>query len=88
LAFTAQCEALGWQGAGGDVDLLPVVIGEAGKEPKWFELPADAKPEVEIGHPDWPAMADLGVKWYAVPLISDMKLEIGGVEYCMAPFNG
>ncbi|RAZ69330.1 nitric oxide synthase oxygenase [Planococcus maitriensis] len=88
LALTQQCEALGWRGAGSDFDLLPVVIGEAGKQPKWFELPADAKPEVEISHPDWPVMAELGVKWYAVPLISDMKLEIGGIEYCMAPFNG
>ncbi|MBT2582674.1 nitric oxide synthase oxygenase [Planococcus sp. ISL-109] len=88
VAFTKQCEALGWQGAGSDFDVLPVVIGKVGQAPKWFELPEYAKLEVAIGHPDWPALGELGLKWYAVPLISDMKLEIGGIEYRMAPFNG
>lgn len=88
IAFTKQCEALGWRGAQSDFDLLPVVIGQTGQTPKWFELPTDAKPEVAITHPEWPALGDLGLKWYAVPLISDMKLEIGGIEYQMAPFNG
>lgn len=88
LAFTKQCQALGWQGTEQDFELLPVVIGQDGHAPKWFELPEDAKPEVAIEHPEYPEFSKLGVRWYAVPLISDMKLEIGGIEYRMAPFNG
>ncbi|MGJ5752075.1 stage II sporulation protein E [Streptomyces puniciscabiei] len=32
--------------------------------------------------------AALGLRWYAVPAVSDMSLEIGGVTYPAAPFNG
>ena len=28
------------------------------------------------------------MKWYGVPMISDMRLEIGGISYTAAPFNG
>jgi len=30
----------------------------------------------------------LGLRWYAVPVISDMELEAGGICYPAAPFNG
>ena len=44
--------------------------------------------EVEMTHPDNAAFADLGLKWYAVPAISEMALVIGGIVYPCAPFNG
>ena len=44
--------------------------------------------EVAITHPELPEFEDLQLKWYAVPMISDMKLEIGGIDYVAAPFNG
>ncbi len=88
VAFAKQCEDLGWKGTGSGFDLLPIVISKAGEKPKWFELPAEARAEVEISHPQWPEVGELKIKWYAVPVISDMKLEIGGIEYKMAPFNG
>ena len=31
-----------------------------------------------IEHPEYP-ISSLGVKWYGVPMISDMRLEIGGI---------
>lgn len=40
-----------------------------------------------IEHPEYP-ISSLGVKWYGVPMISDMRLEIGGISYTAAPFNG
>ena len=52
------------------------------------ELPADAVLEVTIGHPEFGWFADLGLRWHAVPVISDMYLDIGGVHYPAAPFNG
>jgi nitric-oxide synthase len=44
--------------------------------------------EVPLSHPDYPWFADLELKWYAVPVISNMRLEIGGISYTAAPFNG
>jgi len=33
-------------------------------------------------------MADLGLKWFALPAVSGMRLEIGGVSFPAAPFSG
>jgi nitric-oxide synthase len=88
IEFTKACEKLGWQGAGTHYDILPIVIEVAGEAPKFFELPKEAVIEVEIEHPEIPRFADLKAKWYAVPIISEMKLDIGGISYTMAPFNG
>ncbi|ALS27681.1 nitric oxide synthase oxygenase [Paenibacillus cisolokensis] len=88
LALTRICERLGWRGAGTPFDLLPVVLQMSGRPPVWFELPEGLVLEVPIEHPDIPGIAEMNVKWYAVPFISDMALEIGGVTYRAAPFNG
>lgn len=32
--------------------------------------------------------AELGLRWYALPAVSNMLLEIGGLEFPAAPFNG
>lgn len=88
LQFTKECEKLGWKGAGTAYEVLPVVIQVKGEAPRFFDLPEDAVLEVEIAHSEWPELKSLGVKWYAVPIISEMKLEIGGIHYPLAPFNG
>lgn len=88
LAFTKQCEDLGWRGSRGDYDLLPIVIQRNNQPPKWFVLPHTLIKEVTITHPEFVWFADLGLKWYAVPIISDMALNIGGLRYMAAPFNG
>lgn len=53
-----------------------------------FPLPRDAVREVPIVHPELEWLAEWGLRWYAVPAISNMCLEIGGVCYPAAPFNG
>lgn len=88
IEFTKACEELGWKGNKTDFDILPLVIQEAGKEPKVFEIPEDLVKEIHITHPEYEDVEKLNVKWYAVPIISDMRLEIGGIDYPMAPFNG
>ncbi|WP_069365669.1 nitric oxide synthase oxygenase [Salisediminibacterium beveridgei] len=88
LHFTAYCESLGWKGVGTEFDLLPLVIATAQEAPQWFELAPDIVKEVRIRHAKYPGMKDLNLKWYAVPAIADMLLEIGGIEYPAAPFNG
>jgi len=86
--FTRACQALGWRGAEGRFDLLPVVISVPGRAPHWFEWRDDEALQVPLRHPEFPWFAELGLRWYAVPAISDMVLEMGGIEYPAAPFNG
>ncbi|MGM7703418.1 nitric oxide synthase oxygenase [Pseudalkalibacillus sp. Hm43] len=88
IDFTKKCQELGWKGKGTHFDVLPHVIQVCGEDPVWFDIPHDKVLEVPIRHPHYEAFEDLNVKWYGVPMISDMKLEIGGIEYVAAPFNG
>ncbi|TVR76072.1 MAG: nitric oxide synthase [Sphaerobacteraceae bacterium] len=88
LEFTRQCQEFGWQGEGTAFDILPWLIQLPGKCPELFPVPADAVYEVPIIHPDIEWFDELGLRWYAVPVISDMELEIGGVTWTGAPFNG
>ncbi|HHK5535518.1 TPA: nitric oxide synthase oxygenase [Bacillus mobilis] len=86
-AFTDFCQELGWQGEGTNFDVLPLVFSVDGKEPVYKEIPKREVKEVPIEHPEYP-ISSLGAKWYGVPMISDMRLEIGGISYTAAPFNG
>jgi nitric-oxide synthase, bacterial len=80
---------LGWQGGEHTAfDVLPLIIQMPGQPPKVFGLPRDAILEVPIRHPDYSWFETLGLKWHALPVISNMCLEIGGVSYTAAPFNG
>nr|WP_246594243.1 nitric oxide synthase oxygenase [Evansella tamaricis] len=88
IPFTKECEKLGWRGNRTNFDILPLVIETKEYGIHWFTIPEKYILEVDIEHPDYPSVKDLGLKWYAVPAIADMKLEIGGIEYTAAPFNG
>src|SRR5690625_1246565 len=88
IEFTKTCEELGWKGNNTHFDILPLVIQELGEASKLFKIPKDMVKEVPITHPEFGEFNKLNVKWYAVPIISDIRLEIGGIDYPMAPFNG
>lgn len=88
IALTNACLKYGWKGGDGQNDLLPLLIQAAGKDPVVYELPEKLILQVPIRHPDFPQVEQLALKWYAVPIISDMVLEIGGILYPAAPFNG
>ncbi|MFF3326903.1 nitric oxide synthase oxygenase [Streptomyces sp. NPDC002889] len=80
---------LGWPGGPGtSFDVLPLVIEDSDGKPRLFELPDDAVLEVELDHPEQSWCAGLGLRWHAVPAIANMCLEIGGICYPAAPFNG
>jgi nitric-oxide synthase len=80
----------GWPGRHprGRFDVLPLLIQGPGTQPTWHELPGDAVLEVPLRHPEHGWFAELALRWYAVPVISDMYLEAGGIRYPAAPFNG
>jgi nitric-oxide synthase len=88
LDFTAAVQRLGWQGKGEAFDVLPVVVETPHDGVRLFELPEDAVAEVPLEHPEHEWFAELGLRWHAVPAISNMRLSIGGVQYPLAPFNG
>ncbi|WP_442601949.1 nitric oxide synthase oxygenase [Paenibacillus sp. KN14-4R] len=88
IELTSICQELGWKGAGTHYDILPLVIRIGDQPPKWFPIPEEAVLRVPIEHPEYEWFADLHLQWYAVPFVSDMCLEIGGIRYTAAPFNG
>jgi len=87
--LTDTARGLGWSdGPGTPFDVLPLVVQAPGEPPRLFDIPADAVLEVPLRHPRYRCMDDLGLRWHAVPAISNMCLEIGGICYPAAPFNG
>jgi nitric-oxide synthase len=80
---------LGWRGgAGSPFDVLPLIVQGSDDRPRQYELPADAVLEVPIEHPEDTWAQEWGLRWHAVPAISHMCLEVGGICYPCAPFNG
>ncbi|MFD9792692.1 nitric oxide synthase oxygenase [Streptomyces sp. NPDC059070] len=80
---------LGWPGGPHTAfDVLPLVVEGVDDKPRVFELPADAVLEVALEHPEDGWGGEWGLRWHAVPAISGMCLEIGGIHYPAAPFNG
>jgi len=88
VRLTDLAVSLGWKGSDGRFDLLPLVVRDAAGGLHLFEIPPEAVLEVPIAHPEFPWFAQLGLKWYAVPVISDMYLDAGGIRYPCVPFNG
>jgi nitric-oxide synthase len=90
LGFTASVRAMGWQPPRERTafDVLPLVIQSGDQAPTMYPLAADDVLEVPLSHPDFRWFAGLGLKWHAVPAISNMTLRIGGISYPAAPFNG
>jgi nitric-oxide synthase len=87
--LTDVLRILGWPGgAGGRFDVLPLAIQRPGEPPRLFELPREVVLEVPLSHPDLPWFEELGLRWHALPAISNMRLEIGGLSYPAAPFSG
>ncbi|MGW2665133.1 nitric oxide synthase oxygenase [Nocardia tengchongensis] len=79
---------LGWRGAGGPFDILPLLILSPDDVVHVFPIPPELVLEVPLTHPELSWFADLGLRWRAVPAVSNMDLEIGGITYPCAPFNG
>ncbi|CAB1348067.1 unnamed protein product, partial [Coregonus sp. 'balchen'] len=82
------CIQLGWKPQYGLFDVLPLVLQVNGKDPDLYEIPPHLILEVPMEHPQYKWFQDLGLKWYAVPAVSNMLLEIGGIEFTACPFNG
>lgn len=89
-AFTRFALACGWKPPvnPGPFDLLPLAIRMPGEGVCWYDIPPHEVLEVPIRHPRFPWFAKLGLKWHAVPVISDMCFAAAGARYPCAPFSG
>jgi nitric-oxide synthase len=88
LALTHFLESLGYRHDGQPFTHLPVALSWPGQNVVFKKLKYPDNIELCIEHPEFDWFADLGVKWYTLPVVSDMLLEIGGIHYTAAPFNG
>jgi nitric-oxide synthase, bacterial len=90
VEFTNTVCRLGWRPPTGRTafDKLPLVVQTAHEGISLHPLPRDVVREVPLEHPELSWFVDLGLRWPAVPVISSMRLVIGGITYPSAPFNG
>lgn len=87
---TRIAKAMGWQPpkVPGRFDLLPYLIRDKQDRRILVDIPKDKVREVPIVHPDCENLTAMELRWYAVPLVSNMIMTIGGIDYPCAPFNG
>lgn len=89
LELTEKCLQLGWKPTQKtNFDVLPWLLTLPGKPTVLLDVPLSQIKEVPLEHPNLEWWPSLNMKWHAVPIISDMILEIGGIQYTAAPFNG
>jgi nitric-oxide synthase, bacterial len=88
VALTELAASMGWKSDGTAFDVLPLIVIDEQAQLHLFPVPPDAVLEIPITHPEFAWFARLGLRWYAVPVITDMYLEAGGIRYPCAPFNG
>ncbi|MEV4311577.1 nitric oxide synthase oxygenase [Actinocrispum sp. NPDC049592] len=88
VAFTDTVRKMGWRTptARSAFDLLPLVIRDHEHGVRLFAIPRDVVREVPLEHPELSWFVDLGLRWHAVGVRSQL-LCIGGVRY-PALFNG
>uniref|UniRef100_A0A8C9SCT3 Nitric oxide synthase n=2 Tax=Scleropages formosus TaxID=113540 RepID=A0A8C9SCT3_SCLFO len=88
VELTEICIQQGWKPPKGRFDVLPLLLQANGNDPELFEIPSDLILEVPITHPKFEWFKDLNLKWYGLPAVSSMLLEIGGLEFTACPFSG
>jgi nitric-oxide synthase, bacterial len=86
--FTDTMREYGWRGKDDLFDVLPIALETPTEGVRLYDLTESADWEVPLAHPEYRWFAELGLRWYAVPAIANMRLSIGGVNYPLAPFNG
>ncbi|OCU02124.1 nitric oxide synthase 1 L homeolog isoform X1 [Xenopus laevis] len=88
VELTEICIQQGWKAPHGRFDVLPLMLQADGNDPELFEIPPELIMEVNIRHPRLEWFKDLGLKWYGLPAVSNLLLEIGGLEFSACPFSG
>lgn len=89
VAITQVALALGWRPPHSRTrfDVLPWVLQCNGRL-KVCPVPPTLVREVALRHPRYDWFERLGLRWYALPVISNMLLATGAALHPCAPFNG
>ncbi|XP_065579164.1 nitric oxide synthase, salivary gland-like isoform X3 [Artemia franciscana] len=88
LELTQAAQKLGWKGKGTKQDILPLIVQAGDGKAHFFDIPDEFVLQVPLCHPIYKDVADLGYKWFALPGVSSMKLDCGGLEFSAIPFSG
>jgi nitric-oxide synthase len=90
VVLTDHALELGWRppAVRGRFDLLPWIIAGLDGQSQLFPLEVGLVREVVLSHPEFPWFEQLGLRWYAVPVIADMCFHAAATDYPAAPFNG
>ena len=92
IIFTKLLQESGWNPKNkGQFTPLPWLIQINGKTIGYNDVlqkKSQLLNEVTLEHPESDAFKNLCLKWYCIPILSDMALKIGGITYPCAPFNG
>ncbi|XP_045491293.1 nitric oxide synthase-like protein [Colias croceus] len=86
--FTELCLKLGWKPPKTAWDILPLVLSANGKDPDYFEIPRELVMEIHMTHPTYEWFEELQLRWYALPAVSSMRFDCGGIEFTANAFNG
>uniref|UniRef100_A0A8C2HZS3 Nitric oxide synthase n=1 Tax=Cyprinus carpio TaxID=7962 RepID=A0A8C2HZS3_CYPCA len=81
VELTEICIQQGWKAPKSRFDVLPLLLQANGNDPELFEIPEE--PNILF---EW--FKELNLKWYGLPAVSNMLLEIGGLEFTACPFSG
>lgn len=89
VSITRFALKLGWEPATFTAfTVLPIILQMPDGNIYWKEIPKELVLEAPIIHPEFNWFKNLGMKWYAVPIISDMLFDTGSQQFNAAPFNG
>ncbi|XP_053697417.1 nitric oxide synthase [Sabethes cyaneus] len=88
VEFTDFCIKLGWKSKRTEWDILPLVVSANGHDPDYFDYPLELILEVPFSHPQLKWFAELELRWYAVPAVSGMLFDCGGIQFTATAFSG
>ncbi|KAH0627743.1 hypothetical protein JD844_003884 [Phrynosoma platyrhinos] len=88
VELTEVCIQYGWHPPYGRFDVLPMLLQIPDEDPEVFPLPSELILEVPIKHPTLKCIEEMNLRWYALPAVASMMLDIGGLEFTAAPFSG
>lgn len=86
--FVALLGNFGWEPSGQRYEILPLMISDGRGQTVVKALPPEAVLEVTIEHPEFSEFNRLGLRWHALPAMSNQVLEMGGIHYPCSPFSG
>uniref|UniRef100_A0A1A9WAM1 nitric-oxide synthase (NADPH) n=1 Tax=Glossina brevipalpis TaxID=37001 RepID=A0A1A9WAM1_9MUSC len=88
VEFTEVCMKLGWKSKGTEWDILPLVVSANGHDPDYFDYPPELILEIPLNHPKFEWFAELDLRWYALPAVSSMLFDVGGIQFTATTFSG